>query len=60
VEDQRLRQPQHCRITFLARYAFKKDVCMNQAHAGGGDENHQKTGFKLIPFLFMIMQAEQK
>jgi hypothetical protein len=25
-----------------------------------GDENHQKTGFKLIPFLFPITQAEQK
>jgi len=25
-----------------------------------GDENHQKTGFKLIPFLFLIIQAEQK
>jgi hypothetical protein len=24
------------------------------------DENHQKTGFKLIPFLFPIIQAEQK
>jgi hypothetical protein len=40
---------------------------MNQAHAGHlfvqfgwGDENHPKTGFKLIPFLFIIMQAEQK
>jgi len=31
-----------------------------QAHAGGGDENHQKTSFKLVPFLFIIMQAEQK
>jgi hypothetical protein len=27
---------------------------------GWGDENHQKTGFKLIPFLFLIIQAEQK
>jgi hypothetical protein len=24
------------------------------------DENHQKTGFKLIPFFSLIMQAEQK
>jgi hypothetical protein len=30
------------------------------AGEGLGDENHQKTGFKLIPFLFLIIQAEQK
>jgi hypothetical protein len=27
---------------------------------GRGDENHKKTGFKLIPFLFLIIQAEQE
>jgi len=45
---------------------FDHSICENDTSPFGkggsrwGDENHQKTGFKLIPFLFLIIQAEQK
>jgi hypothetical protein len=39
-------------IIFILNIAFIPHVW--------GDENHQKTGFKLIPFLSLIIQAEQK
>ncbi len=28
---------------------------VQHAAGGWGDENHQKTGFKLIPFLFLVI-----
>jgi hypothetical protein len=44
------------------RYSGSELIVRKLTEMGGewGDENHQKTGFKLIPFLFLITQAEQK
>jgi hypothetical protein len=39
---------------------ISKSIHLKNPPQSWGDENHQKTVFKLIPFLFLIIQAEQK